>query len=172
MLGWRHDMGTFSAWLDICEGKCRPPMCSPHKGPVMRSFHIFFYVRQNVERLNKRWCDVTVMSTNNSQVYWSMYVSLGLDKLSLVQVMAQCYQAGSHNPNGWFFLSSLKPCDITKPGWVSRLSKKLTRMTATCWPLFARTNSWTMWTLNCRETISVLLVICVVNPRVFPSIMV
>ena len=43
---WRHQMETFSALLAICAGIHRSPVNSPHKGPVTRSFDVFFISAQ------------------------------------------------------------------------------------------------------------------------------
>ena len=44
---WHHDMEPFSALLGTCEEIHRPPVDSPHKEPVMRTFDILYYVRLN-----------------------------------------------------------------------------------------------------------------------------
>ena len=41
MSWWRHDMGTVSALLTLCDGKHRLPVDSPHK---MLNFHVLFVV--------------------------------------------------------------------------------------------------------------------------------
>ena len=46
---WRHQMETFSALLALCA----VPVNSPHKGPVTRSFDVFFDLRPN-KRLSKQ----------------------------------------------------------------------------------------------------------------------
>ena len=51
---WRHQMETFSASLDLCEGN--PPVTGgtiPLQKPVMRSFDVFFGLRL-IKRLNKQ----------------------------------------------------------------------------------------------------------------------
>ena len=52
-LWWRHQMGTFSALLVLCEGN--PPITGgfPSQRPVARSFDIFFDLRLN-KRLSKQ----------------------------------------------------------------------------------------------------------------------
>ena len=50
---WRHQMETFSKLLALVRGIDRSPVNSPHKGPVTRSFDIFFDLRLN-KRLSKQ----------------------------------------------------------------------------------------------------------------------
>ena len=50
---WRHQMEAFSAWLTPCAGNSPAPVNSPHKGPVTRSFDVFFNLRLN-KRLSKQ----------------------------------------------------------------------------------------------------------------------
>ena len=62
---WRHHMETFSALLVLCEGN--PPVTGgfPSQRPVMRSFDVFFDLRQN-KRLRKysrrRWFEMPSLS--------------------------------------------------------------------------------------------------------------
>ena len=60
---WRYQMETFSALLALCAGNS--PVNSPHKGPVKRSFGVFFNLRLN-KRLSKhswgRWFEATSRS--------------------------------------------------------------------------------------------------------------
>ena len=48
---WRfvihYGMEMLSTLLALCEGNPPSPVDSPHKGPVMRGFDVFFYVSQN-----------------------------------------------------------------------------------------------------------------------------
>ena len=50
---WRHQMEPFSALLALCAGNSQGPVNSPHKGPVTRSFDVFFDLRLN-KRLSKQ----------------------------------------------------------------------------------------------------------------------
>ena len=52
---WRHQMGTFSALLALCEGNSPVTGEFPPQRPVTRSFHVFHDLRLN-KRLNKQSC--------------------------------------------------------------------------------------------------------------------
>ena len=53
MLWWRHQMGTFSALLDLCVGNSPVAGEFPAHRPVTRSFDVFFDLRLN-KRLSKQ----------------------------------------------------------------------------------------------------------------------
>ena len=65
---WRHEMEAFSALLGLCEGNHLSPVDSLHKGPVTRSYGVFFGLRLN-KRLGKqsrrRWSAWTNGWANN-----------------------------------------------------------------------------------------------------------
>ena len=54
VLGWRHQMETFSALVAICAGNSPVPGEFPTQRPVTRSFDVFFDLRLN-KRLSKQW---------------------------------------------------------------------------------------------------------------------
>ena len=51
--GWRNQMETFPRYWSFVGGIHRSPVDSPHKGPVTRSFDVFFDLRLNT-RLSKQ----------------------------------------------------------------------------------------------------------------------
>ena len=52
VIKWKH----FPRYWPFVRGIHREPVNSPHKGPVTRSFDVFFDLRQN-KRLSKQWWD-------------------------------------------------------------------------------------------------------------------
>ena len=89
---WCHYMETFSLSRALCEGNPLFTGGSPHKGPVMRNFDIFFDACQN-KWLNKQWscwwfgtpcswCDITVM-------WWGLLMKVLVDMIWFFSIFAQ-----------------------------------------------------------------------------------
>ena len=52
---WRHQMEPFSALLALCAGNSPVPVNSPHKGPVTRSFDVFFDLNKRLSNQPSGW---------------------------------------------------------------------------------------------------------------------
>ena len=73
---WRHDMETLSVSLNICEGNPQVTGYSPHKGPVMRTFGVSFWLAhcpawtgQDVATIQEHW----IFFTGETSAFVSLF---------------------------------------------------------------------------------------------------
>ena len=73
---WYHDMETLFALLALCEEKHQWLVASPHKGPVMWSFYIFFFCQS--AQANEQTVEL-LMIRGTTSLMWHHYNILYID---------------------------------------------------------------------------------------------
>ena len=67
-----HDMEKLSASLALCEANAPITSGFPHKGPVMRTFHVFFVVSLNKRIYKQSSCRLKPQYHSIRELHWSI----------------------------------------------------------------------------------------------------